>query len=65
MKRVFVILLLAFALVSCQRTIVDKEAVREALDSGHGYVIDCAIHMDEMVRPMVGGGSAITKFMIC
>jgi acetolactate synthase-1/2/3 large subunit len=42
-----------------------KEAVREALDSGHGYVIDCAIHMDEMVRPMVGGGSAITKFMIC
>ena len=32
MKRVFVSLSLAFALVSCQRTIVDKEAVREALE---------------------------------
>ena len=42
-----------------------REAIREALDSGHGYVIDCAIDMDEMVRPMVGGGSAITKFIIC
>jgi hypothetical protein len=27
-------------------------------------VIDCAIYMDEMVRPMVGGGSHITQFMI-
>jgi acetolactate synthase-1/2/3 large subunit len=41
-----------------------RDAVREALDSGRGYVIDCAIHMDEMVRPMVNGGSAITKFII-
>jgi acetolactate synthase-1/2/3 large subunit len=41
-----------------------REAIREALGSGRGYVIDCAIGMDEMVRPMVGGGSAITKFII-
>jgi acetolactate synthase-1/2/3 large subunit len=41
-----------------------RDAVREALGSGRGYVIDCAIHMDEMVRPMVNGGSAITKFII-
>ena len=42
-----------------------EAAIREALAGGHGYVIDCAIHMDEMVRPMVGGGSPITKFIIC
>jgi len=42
-----------------------REAVCEALEGGRGYVIDCVIDMDEMVRPMVGGGSAITKFMIC
>ena len=41
-----------------------EEALSEALKSGHGYVIDCAIFMDEMVRPMVGGGSHITEFMI-
>jgi acetolactate synthase-1/2/3 large subunit len=42
-----------------------EQALQEALDWGHGYVIDCAIDMDEMVRPMVGGGSHITKFIIC
>ncbi|MBR2622590.1 MAG: biosynthetic-type acetolactate synthase large subunit [Clostridia bacterium] len=42
-----------------------EAAIREALAWGHGYVIDCAINMDEMVRPMVGGGSPITKFIIC
>ncbi|MBO5897999.1 MAG: biosynthetic-type acetolactate synthase large subunit [Clostridia bacterium] len=42
-----------------------EEAIREALAYGHGYVVDCAIQMDEMVRPMVGGGSPITKFIIC
>ena len=41
-----------------------EEALNEALNCGHGYVIDCAIFMDEMVRPMVGGGSHITQFMI-
>ncbi|MCQ2437467.1 MAG: biosynthetic-type acetolactate synthase large subunit [Clostridia bacterium] len=39
-------------------------ALKEAMSCGHGYVIDCAIDMDEMVRPMVGGGSHITQFMI-
>ncbi len=42
-----------------------EAAIKDALAFGHGYVIDCAIHMDEMVRPMVGGGSPITKFIIC
>ena len=42
-----------------------EEAIRDALAWGHGTVIDCTIHMDEMVRPMVGGGSPITKFIIC
>jgi acetolactate synthase-1/2/3 large subunit len=42
-----------------------EQALDEALKWGHGYVIDCAIDIDEMVRPMVGGGSHITKFIIC
>lgn len=42
-----------------------EDAIRDALSWGHGYVIDCAIDIDEMVRPMVGGGSPITDFMIC
>ena len=40
-------------------------AIRDALEWGHGTVIDCTINQDEMVRPMVGGGSPITKFIIC
>ena len=42
-----------------------EDAISEALAWGHGYVVDCTIQMDEMVRPMVGGGSPITKFIIC
>ncbi len=41
-----------------------EAAIHEALSCGHGYVIDCAIDMDEKVRPMVGGGSHITDFML-
>ncbi len=41
-----------------------ETALNDALHSDHGYVIDCAIDIDEMVRPMVGGGSHITQFMI-
>ena len=41
-----------------------EDALNEALDSRHGYVLDCAIDMDEMVRPMVGGGSHITQFIV-
>ena len=41
-----------------------EAAVKEALTSGRGYVIDCAIEMDEMVRPMVPGGGRITQFLV-
>ena len=41
-----------------------EEALHEALSCGHGYVIDCVINIDEKVRPMVGGGSHITDFML-
>ena len=41
-----------------------REAIKDALEYGHGYVIDCVIDTDEMVRPMVGGGSHITKFIV-
>ncbi len=41
-----------------------EDAVREALRCGHGYVIDCAIDIDEMVRPMVPGGQRITQFLV-
>lgn len=41
-----------------------EEAISEALACGHGYVIDCAIETDELVRPMVGGGSHITQFIV-
>lgn len=41
-----------------------EAALRDALESKCGYVIDCAIDMDEMVRPMVGGGSHITNFIV-
>ncbi len=42
-----------------------ERALSEALERKGGYVIDCAIDMDEMVRPMVGGGSHITDFIVC
>ena len=38
-------------------------AIEEAKSCGCGYVIDCILDIDEMVRPMVGGGSHITDFM--
>ena len=41
-----------------------EAAIAEAMQCGHGYVIDCAIDMDEKVRPMVGGGSHITDFLL-
>jgi acetolactate synthase-1/2/3 large subunit len=40
-----------------------EEAISDALECGEGYVIDCMLDIDEMVRPMVGGGSRITNFM--
>ena len=47
--------------VSNQKELAD--AIEDALASGSGYVIDCMLDIDEMVRPMVGGGSHITDFM--
>ena len=42
-----------------------EEAIKEAHEWGKGYVVDCMIDTDELVRPMVGGGNPITKFIIC
>ena len=42
-----------------------EDAIKDAVEWGHGYVIDCAIDTDEMVKPMVAGGSRITEFIIC
>jgi acetolactate synthase-1/2/3 large subunit len=41
-----------------------EEALKEALECGHGYVIDCVIDVDEKVRPMVNGGDHITQFLL-
>ena len=41
-----------------------EEAFADAVASNCGYVIDCDIDPDEMVRPMVNNGSHITQFLI-
>ena len=41
-----------------------EKALQKALKCGHGYVIECAINIDEMVRPMVKSGSPIDKFLM-
>ena len=41
-----------------------EAALKEAIEGGKGMVIDCAIATDELVRPMVSGGSHITEFMV-
>ncbi|MBR1558934.1 MAG: biosynthetic-type acetolactate synthase large subunit [Clostridia bacterium] len=41
-----------------------EAALRQALVHGHAAVIECAISIDEMVRPMVHGGGHITEFMV-
>ena len=53
------------------RKVTDEATLRsvlaEAVNSrsdGLGWVIDCRIDIDEMVRPMVGGNSFITNFML-
>ena len=38
--------------------------VQQALEAGRGCVIDCAIDMDAMVHPMVGGGTPVTEFLL-
>jgi acetolactate synthase-1/2/3 large subunit len=41
-----------------------EEAFRNAFASGKPWVIECAIDKDEMVRPMVSGGSPLTEFLL-
>ena len=38
--------------------------LQKALARNHSTLIECPISMDEMVRPMVGGGSNFTDFML-
>ena len=63
----FVKLAEAYGLGGCRVCCVEEleAAIRTALSCGHGYVIDCAIDTDEMVRPMVPGGGQITNFLVC
>ena len=62
----FVKLAEAYGLQGKRVTNVDELeiALHEALASSTGYVIDCAIDPDEMVRPMVRAGSHITQFLL-
>ena len=62
----FVALAKAYGLGGWRATNVEelRTALSEAMASGKGAVIDCSIGIDEMVRPMVGGGSHITDFMV-
>ena len=62
----FVKLADAYGLPGRRVTHVDQleAALREALSSRRGMVIDCAIDTDELVRPMVTGGSDITHFAV-
>ena len=62
----FVKLADAYGLEGCRvANVRDFEAaLRKALVHGHAAVIECAISIDEMVRPMVHGGGHITEFMV-
>ncbi len=41
-----------------------RAALAQALEDGRGCVIDCAIDIDAMVHPMVGGGAPVTDFLL-
>ena len=44
-----------------------EDAITEALrenEQGRGFVIECSIDADEMVHPMVNGGTHITEFLV-
>ncbi|MBQ9896324.1 MAG: biosynthetic-type acetolactate synthase large subunit [Synergistaceae bacterium] len=41
-----------------------ETALKSALASDKGSVIDCVIDIDEMVRPMVSGGAHISDFLL-
>ena len=62
----FVKLAEAYGVPGCRVQNVEEleAALESAFCSGEAAVIDCAIDIDEMVRPMVGGGNPITRFMV-
>ena len=62
----FVKLAEAYGLEGCRVSDVTQleAALKAALASDAPTVIDCAIGIDEMVRPMVSGGRHITDFMV-
>ncbi|MGN0673078.1 MAG: biosynthetic-type acetolactate synthase large subunit [Anaerovoracaceae bacterium] len=39
-------------------------ALKDVRENNKGCVIDCAIHANELVRPMVPGGKSITSFIV-
>ena len=39
-------------------------ALKDVRENNKGCVIDCAIHANELVRPMVPGGRSITSFIV-
>ena len=41
-----------------------EAAFRKAVESGESWVIDCAIHKDAMVHPMVSAGAQATDFLL-
>ena len=56
----------AYGITGCRvDNVADFEAeLKKALARNHATVIECVISKDEMVRPMVGGGSDITDFLL-
>ena len=42
-----------------------EQALREAQEGRFGCIIDCAIDIDEMVKPMIGGGNRPTGLLFC
>lgn len=41
-----------------------EAALKDVKENRKGCVIDCAIHANELVRPMVPGGKSITSFIV-
>ncbi|NLF34963.1 MAG: biosynthetic-type acetolactate synthase large subunit [Clostridiales bacterium] len=41
-----------------------ESAMREALDCGHAFVIECMIETEAAVRPMVSAGKPLTQFLL-
>ena len=60
----------AYGLNSARATTVEElenaltAALKSVTETRKGFVIDCSINIDEMVRPMVAGGANITDFIV-